>query len=101
MLETAVQLESDPPETATSDSMKSVDASEREKERVAVSPALREEVSEVRAMVGLTVSMESVSELLESEPSVLELPDELEKAADATEMSASVVLSAVGVKVAE
>ena len=100
MDETAVQLESDPPATATSDSMKSVDASEREKVRVAVSPALREEVSEVRAMVGLTVSMERVSELLESEPSVLELPDESEKAADATEMSASVVLSAVGVKVA-
>ena len=93
--------EREPPETATSASTKSVDASEREKERVAVSPALREEESEVRAMVGLTVSMESVSELLESEPSVLELPDELEKAADATEMSASVVLSAVGVKVAE
>ena len=80
--------------------MKSVDASEREKVRVAVSPALREEESEVRAMVGLTVSTERVSELLESEPSVLELPDESEKAADATEMSASVVLSAVGVKVA-
>ena len=100
MEETAVQLESEPPETATSDWMKSVDASEREKVRVAVSPALREEESEVRAMVGLTVSMERVSELLESEPSVLELPDESEKAADATEMSASVVLSAVGVKVA-
>ena len=90
-----------PPETETSEAVKSVDASEREKVRVAVSPALREEVSEVRAMVGLTVSTESVSELLESEPSVLELPDESEKAADATEMSASVVLSAVGVKVAE
>ena len=90
-----------PPETETSEAVKSVDAPEREKVRVAVSPALREEESEVRAMVGLTVSMESVSELLESEPSVLELPDESEKAADATEMSASVVLSAVGVKVAE
>ena len=92
--------EREPPETETSEAVKSVDASEREKERLAVSPALREEESEVRAMVGLTVSMESVSELLESEPSVLELPDESEKAADATEMSASVVLSAVGVKVA-
>ena len=89
-----------PPETETSEAVKSVDASEREKERVAVSPALREEVSEVRAMVGLTVSMERVSELLESEPSVLELPNEFEKVPDATEMSASVVLSAVGVKVA-
>ena len=101
MLETAVQLERDPPETVTSDSMKSVDASERVKVRVAVSPALREEVSEVRAMVGLTVSMERVSELLESEPSVLELPDESEKAPDATEITPSVVLPAVGVKVAE
>ena len=100
MLETAVQLERDPPETATSDSMKSVDASEREKVRVAVSPALREEESEVRAMVGLTVSIVSVSELLESEPSVLELPDESEKAADATEITPSVVLSVLGVKVA-
>ena len=90
-----------PPETATSASTKSVDASEREKERVAVSPALREEESEVRAMVGLTVSMESVSELLESEPSRLRWPNEFEKVPDATEMSASVVLSAVGVNVAE
>ena len=77
-----------PPETATSEAVKSVDSSEREKVRVAVSPALREEESEVRAMVGLTVSMERVSELLESEPSVLELPDESEKAADATEITA-------------
>ena len=90
-----------PPETEMSEAVKSVDSSEREKERVAVAPALREEESEVRAMVGLTVSMERVSELLESEPSVLELPDESEKAADATEMRASAVLSAVGVKVAE
>ena len=90
-----------PPETETSEAVKSVDASEREKERVAVSPALREEESEVRAMVGLTVSTESVSELLESEPSVLELPDESEKAADATEITASAVLPASGVKVAE
>ena len=52
-------------------------------------------------MVGLTVSTESVSELLESEPSVLELPDESEKAADVTEITASAVLPASGVKVAE
>ena len=100
MLETEFQLERDPPETATSDSMKSVDASEREKVSVAVSPALREEESEVRAMVGLTVSTVRVSELLESEPSVLELPDESEKAPDATEITPSVVLSVWGVKVA-
>ena len=90
-----------PPETETSASTKSVDASEREKERVAVSPALREEESEVRAMVGLTVSTESVSELLESEPSVLELPAASENLELATEITPSVVLPSVGVKVAE
>jgi len=62
---------------------------------------LREEESEVRAMVGLTVSMERVSELLESEPSVLELPAESENFELATEITPSEVLSAVGVKVAE
>ncbi len=101
MDETAVQLESDPPETATSDSMKSVDASEREKVRVAVSPAFREEVSEARAMVGLTVSIVRVSELLASEPSRLRWPNEFEKVPDATEMTASAVLPASGVKMAE
>ena len=81
--------------------MKLVEASESVNVRVAVSPALREEVSEVSAMVGLTVSTVRVSELLESSPSVLVLPEESEKAPDATEMPASVVLFAVGVKVAE
>ena len=81
--------------------MKLVEASESVNVRVAVSPALREEVSEVSAMVGLTVSTVRVSELLESSPSVLVLPEESEKAPEATEMPASVVLSAVGVKVAE
>ena len=100
MLETAVQLEREPPETETSVSTKLVDASEREKERVAVSPALSEEVSEVRAMVGLTVSMLRVSELLESEPSRLLLPAESENFELATEITPSLVLSAVGVKVA-
>ena len=59
MLETAVQLESDPPETATSDSMKLLDASERVKVRVDVSPALRElsASSSVMAMVGAMLSI--------------------------------------------
>ena len=100
MLETAVQLERDPPETATSVSTKLVDASEREKVSVAVSPALSEEVSEVRAMVGLTVSMLRVSELLESEPSRLLLPAASENFELATEITPSVVLLSVGVKVA-
>ena len=61
MLETALQLESDPPETETSDSTKSVDASERVKVSVAVSPALRESStsSSVMAMVGAEPSMTS------------------------------------------
>ena len=59
MLETALQLERDPPETDTSDSMKSVAASERVKVRVAVSPAPRElsASSSVMAMVGAVRSV--------------------------------------------
>ena len=103
MLETAVQLESGPPVTETSASMKLVDASERVKVRVAVSAALRElsASSSVMAMVGLTVSTEMVTELLLSLPSALVAPLELEKTPDPTEMTPSVVLFAVGVKVAE
>ena len=94
------KLESVPPVTAISDATKSVDGSESVNVMSTVSLALSEEVSEARAMVGLMVSMLRVSELLESEPSVLELSDELEKAPDATEIKPSVVLSAVGVNVA-
>ena len=59
MLETALQSERDPPETDTSDSMKSVAASERVKVRVAVSPAPRElsASSSVMAMVGAVRSV--------------------------------------------
>ena len=101
MLETAVQLERDPPETATSDSMKSVDASERVKVRVAVSPAFKEETSELTAMVGLMVSTVRVTELLPSLPSALVLPEAFEKTPEATEITPSVLLSVSGVKVAE
>ena len=61
MLETAVQLERDPPETATSASTKSVAASERVKVRVDVSPALRElsASSSVMAIVGAEPSTTS------------------------------------------
>ena len=71
MLETALQLERDPPETATSASTKSVAVSERVKVRVDVSPALKElsASSLVMAMVGRAVSTERVTELLASEPS--------------------------------
>ena len=69
--------------------------------RVAVSPAFREETSELMAMVGLTVSTERVTELLLSEPSLLVLPAESENLELATEITPLLVLSAVGVKVAE
>ena len=90
-----------PPETEMSETEKSVEASERVKVSIAVSPALREEVSEVRAMVGLMVSTEMVTELLGSEPSRLRLPNEFEKVPDSTDTTASVVLLVSGVKVAE
>ena len=101
VLETAVQLEREPPETETSVSTKSVDGSESVNVMSAVSLALSEEVSEVRAMVGLMVSMLRVSELLESEPSRLLLPAASENFELATEITPSVVLLSVGVKVAE
>ena len=102
MLETAVQLESDPPETVTSDSTKSVAASERVKVSVDVSPALKESSasSSVMAMVGRRVSTVKVTELLASPPSLLVLPAESENLDEATEITPSVVLSDVGVKVA-
>ena len=78
-----------------------MDASESVKVRVAVSPALRDVMSELMAIVGLTVSTERVTELLASEPSALVLPEASENVELATEMTPSVVLSVVGVKVAE
>ena len=67
-METAFQLESDPPVTETSYSKKLKDVSERVKVRVAVSPALRElsASSSVMAMVGRTVSTVKVTVLLAS-----------------------------------
>ena len=102
MLETAVQLERDPPEIVTSDSTKSVAASERVKVRVDVSPAPRElsTSSSVMAMVGREVSTVKVTELFESEPSLLVLPAESENFELATEITPSAVLLSVGVKVA-
>ena len=102
MLETAVQLERDPPEIVTSYSTKSVAASERVKVRVAVSPAPRElsTSSSVMAMVGREVSTVKVTELFESEPSLLVLPAESENFELATEITPSVVLLSAGVKVA-
>ena len=55
-------MERDPPDTETSDSMKSVEASERVNVRVDVSPTLKESSasSSVMAMVGGRVSTEKV-----------------------------------------
>ena len=61
MLETAVQSESDPPETVTSASTKSVEASERVRLMVAVSPTLRALLFELMDIVGLTLSLVVVS----------------------------------------
>ena len=99
-METEVQLERDPPEIVTSDSTKSVETSERVNVREAVSPALKEETSELTAMVGLMLSMEKVTELLASVPSLLVLPAESENFELATEITPSEVLLSVGVKVA-
>ena len=102
MLETAVQLERDPPEIVTSDSTKSVEASERVKVRVDVSPAPRElsASSSVIEMLGRMVSTLKVTELLASVPSLLVLPAESENFELATEITPSEVLLSVGVKVA-
>ena len=52
------------------------------------------------AMVGRTVSTVKVTELLASAPSLLVLPAESENFELATEITPSVLLSVVGVKVA-
>ena len=89
-----------PPVMETSASTKSVDDSERVNVREAVSPALKEETSELTAMVGREVSTVKVTELFESEPSLLVLPAESENFELATEITPLVVLLSVGVKVA-
>ena len=93
------KLESVPPEMVISASEKSEEGSESVKVSVVVSPALREERVEVRAMTGLTVLMERVRELLVSSPSLVKIRL-LEKALLPPSMTPSMVLLASGVKVA-
>ena len=88
-----------------SDAVKSVEGSEREKERLATSPVLREVMSEEREILGgvvsaVVVSMERVRELSGSAPSVLGLPARSENAPLSTEIRPSDVLLALGVNVA-
>ena len=52
-----VKAEREPPATVTSAEVKSVAGSLRVKVKVAVSPAFREDLSEVISTVGATVSM--------------------------------------------
>ena len=75
MLETAVQLERDPPVTSASASTKSVAASERVKVITEVSPALRElsSSSSVMAMVGRVVSSMKLRPKFVIRASVIEL----------------------------
>ena len=95
------KLEIDPPEIVRSEAVKSVEFSESKKVRFVFSPAFREEDSALMAMVGLTVSIESVTLLSASEPSLLKLPAASQNLSDATETEPLMVLSVVGVKVAE
>ena len=84
-----------------SEAVKSVEGSEREKERLATSPVVRVVTFEVSMSVGgMTVSTVRVRELFESAPSTLKLPDLSVNLELATEIRASVALSAVGVKIA-
>ena len=93
------KLESVPPVAVMSDSVKSDEASESEKERVAVSPAFSEEALEETAIVGLIVSTLMVTELLASDPSALLLPVVFVNDPDAIEITPSEVLFSLGVKV--
>ena len=95
------KFERDPPENVMSDKVKSVEGSEREKERVATSPRERVVMSEVRMIVGdTTVSTLRERELFGSAPSTLKFPDISVNLELATEIRASVAMSAVGVKIA-
>ena len=100
MLDDAAKLDNDPPETLISPATKSVEASERVKVIVVVSPAFNDEAADVIAIVGLTVSTLRVKVLLLSDPSAFSLPAESENFDEATLITPSVVLSDVGVNVA-
>ena len=80
---------------------KSVDVSLKVKVISAVSVALRVALLDVRAIVGVIVSMVNDTLLFESAPSALALPVELENLVLATLTEPAVVLLVVGVKVTE
>ena len=94
------QLESDPPETLTSDASKSETASERLKVIDVLSLRLRDSTSEEISIVGRSVSIERLTVLLESPPSTLLFSAASEKVELATEITPSVLLFSVGVNIA-
>ena len=100
MPDDAVKLDKDPPETLISSSTKSIEASERVKATVVVSPAFNEDAADDITIVGLTVSTDRVRVLFASDPSSFALPSESENLFEATLITASVLLSAVGVNIA-
>ena len=100
MLDDPAKFDNSPPETLISPSTKSVEASESVKVTVVVSPAFNDEALDVIAMVGLTVSIESVKVLSLLDPSAFSLPAESENFDEATLITPLLVLSDVGVKVA-
>ena len=100
MLDDDAKSDNAPPETLISPTTKSVDASESVNVTVVVSPAFNDEAADVIAIVGLTVSTDSVKVLLLSDPSAFSLPAVSENFDEATLITPSVVLSAVGVNVA-
>ena len=98
---TLLNKESDPPETvAILATVKSVEASLNVNVIRAVSPAFREVTSEVTMIVGSTVSIASVTELLISAPSILKLPAVSLNVPLATLIAPFVVLLISGVNVA-
>ena len=80
---------------------KSVDVSLKVKVISAVSVALRVALLDVRAMVGVTVSMLKDTRLFESAPSALALPAASVNLVLATLTEPEVVLLVLGVKVTE
>ena len=92
-----------PPRTVTSAKVRSLLGSLSVKVMVAVSPGRKAVLSLLRAMVGgvlSRVSMLRVTWLLASAPSALKLPLASLNLAEATLMTASALLPALGVKVA-
>ena len=100
MVPLPAKLEIVPPETTTSEAVKVVEGSLRVNVKVAVSPASSLDLLVLKEIVGTTVSIEKVAELLASEPSALAFCAASVKTPLATLTTPLTVLFAVGVKTA-